>query len=55
MFTRALGKSGIRVSAVGLGTARIGGMSWRLDDLTVPGAGFGHQFFRHGRRLWLRL
>jgi aryl-alcohol dehydrogenase-like predicted oxidoreductase len=35
MFTRALGKSGIRVSAVGLGTAHIGGMSWRLDDLTV--------------------
>lgn len=34
MFTRTLGKSGIRVSAVGLGTARIGGLSWRLDDLT---------------------
>ena len=35
MFTRTLGKSGIRVSAVGLGTARIGGLNWRLDDLTV--------------------
>jgi aryl-alcohol dehydrogenase-like predicted oxidoreductase len=34
MFTRTLGKSGIRVSAVGLGTARIGGLNWRLDDLT---------------------
>lgn len=35
MFTRRLGKSGIRVSAVGLGTARIGGLGWRLSDLTV--------------------
>jgi aryl-alcohol dehydrogenase-like predicted oxidoreductase len=35
MFTRTLGKSGIRVSAVGLGTARIGGLGWRLDDLTA--------------------
>lgn len=33
MFTRTLGKSGIRVSAMGLGTARIGGLGWRLDDL----------------------
>jgi aryl-alcohol dehydrogenase-like predicted oxidoreductase len=36
MFTRTLGKSGIRVSAVGLGTARIGGLGWREDDRTVP-------------------
>ena len=35
MFTRTLGKSGIRVSAMGLGTARIGGLGWRLDDLTI--------------------
>ena len=35
MFARTLGRSGIPVSAVGLGTARIGGLSWRLDDLTV--------------------
>jgi aryl-alcohol dehydrogenase-like predicted oxidoreductase len=35
MFTRTLGKSGIRVSAVGLGTARIGGLKWRPDDLTI--------------------
>jgi aryl-alcohol dehydrogenase-like predicted oxidoreductase len=35
MFTRILGKIGIRISAVGLGTARIGGLSWRLDDLTA--------------------
>jgi aryl-alcohol dehydrogenase-like predicted oxidoreductase len=35
MFTRTLGRSGIRVSAMGLGTARIGGLGWRLDDLTV--------------------
>jgi len=38
MFTRTLGKSGIRVSAMGLGTARIGGLGWREDDLTVPDA-----------------
>jgi aryl-alcohol dehydrogenase-like predicted oxidoreductase len=36
MFTRTLGRSGIRVSAVGLGTARIGGLGWGADDLTVP-------------------
>lgn len=35
VFTRTLGRSGIRVSAVGLGTARIGGQSWRPDDRTV--------------------
>jgi aryl-alcohol dehydrogenase-like predicted oxidoreductase len=34
-ITRTLGRSGIRVSALGLGTARIGGIDWRLDDLTV--------------------
>lgn len=33
MFTRTLGRSGIEVSAVGLGTARIGGISWGHDDL----------------------
>jgi aryl-alcohol dehydrogenase-like predicted oxidoreductase len=36
LVTRTLGKSGIRVSAVGLGTARIGGLNWRLDDRAVP-------------------
>ena len=35
MITRTLGRSGIQVSAMGLGTARIGGIGWRLDDLTV--------------------
>ncbi|MGD9148121.1 MAG: aldo/keto reductase [Anaerolineae bacterium] len=32
---RTLGKSGIRVSALGLGTARIGGLGWQWDDLVV--------------------
>ena len=32
---RTLGRSGIEVSAVGLGTARIGGLGWQRDDLTV--------------------
>ena len=36
MLTRTLGKSGIRVSAVGLGTARIGGLGWQVDDRIVP-------------------
>jgi len=35
MFARTLGRSGIQVSAVGLGTARIGGLDWQRDDLTV--------------------
>ena len=30
---RTLGKSGIQVSALGLGTARIGGLDWQQDDL----------------------
>ena len=38
MFTRTLGRSGIQVSAVGLGTARIGGLGWQVDDRTVPDA-----------------
>jgi aryl-alcohol dehydrogenase-like predicted oxidoreductase len=34
MFTRRLGRSGIEISALGLGTARIGGLGWdRLGDL----------------------
>jgi aryl-alcohol dehydrogenase-like predicted oxidoreductase len=36
MSTRLLGRSGIRVSAVGLGTARIGGLGWQVDDRIVP-------------------
>lgn len=36
MFTRRLGRSSIRVSAVGLGTARIGGLGWQVDDRIVP-------------------
>ena len=32
---RTLGRSGIQVSALGLGTARIGGLGWQRDDLTV--------------------
>ncbi len=32
---RTLGKSGIQVSALGLGTARIGGLGWQVDDLIV--------------------
>jgi len=35
MDSRRLGKSGIRVSAVGLGTARIGGLNWQRDDQLV--------------------
>jgi aryl-alcohol dehydrogenase-like predicted oxidoreductase len=35
VLRRTLGKSGIRVSAVGLGTARMGGLGWQQDDLTV--------------------
>jgi aryl-alcohol dehydrogenase-like predicted oxidoreductase len=38
MFTRTLGKSGIQVSALGLGTARIGGLGWGQDDMTRPDA-----------------
>ena len=32
---RTLGRSGIQVSALGLGTARIGGLGWQQDDLAV--------------------
>ncbi len=32
---RALGRSGIQVSALGLGTARIGGLGWQVNDLIV--------------------
>jgi aryl-alcohol dehydrogenase-like predicted oxidoreductase len=35
MMKRTLGRSGIEVSALGLGTARIGGLGWQRDDLTV--------------------
>jgi aryl-alcohol dehydrogenase-like predicted oxidoreductase len=35
MLKRTLGKSGIQVSALGLGTARIGGLDWQRDDLTI--------------------
>lgn len=35
ILKRTLGKSGIQVSALGLGTARIGGLGWPQDDLTV--------------------
>jgi aryl-alcohol dehydrogenase-like predicted oxidoreductase len=35
ILKRTLGRSGIKVSALGLGTARIGGLDWRRDDLTV--------------------
>jgi len=35
ILKRTLGRSGIQVSALGLGTARIGGLDWRQDDLTV--------------------
>ena len=38
MLTRTLGRSGIQVSAVGLGTARIGGLGWQVDDRMVPDA-----------------
>jgi len=36
MLTRTLGRSGIQVSAVGLGTARMGGLGWQVDDRIVP-------------------
>ena len=32
---RTLGRSGIQVSALGLGTARMGGLDWQRDDLAV--------------------
>jgi aryl-alcohol dehydrogenase-like predicted oxidoreductase len=32
---RRLGRSGIQISALGLGTARIGGLDWQRHDLTV--------------------
>ncbi|MBN1659040.1 MAG: aldo/keto reductase [Anaerolineae bacterium] len=35
ILKRTLGRSGIQVSALGLGTARIGGLGWQRDDLTV--------------------
>jgi aryl-alcohol dehydrogenase-like predicted oxidoreductase len=35
MLKRTLGKSGMRVSALGLGTARMGGLDWQRDDLAV--------------------
>jgi aryl-alcohol dehydrogenase-like predicted oxidoreductase len=35
ILKRALGRSGIQVSALGLGTARSGGLGWSQDDLTV--------------------
>ena len=35
ILKRTLGKSGIQVSALGLGTARMGGLGWQRDDLTV--------------------
>ena len=35
MLRRTIGKSGIRVSAMGLGTARIGGLGWWLDELAI--------------------
>ena len=35
ILKRTLGKSGIQVSALGLGTARMGGLDWQWDDLTV--------------------
>jgi aryl-alcohol dehydrogenase-like predicted oxidoreductase len=35
ILRRTLGRSGIQVSALGLGTARIGGLDWQRDDLTV--------------------
>jgi len=35
ILKRTLGKSGIQVSALGLGTARIGGLGWQRDDLGV--------------------
>jgi aryl-alcohol dehydrogenase-like predicted oxidoreductase len=35
ILKRTLGKSGIQVSALGLGTARIGGLGWQRDDLIV--------------------
>jgi aryl-alcohol dehydrogenase-like predicted oxidoreductase len=35
ILQRTLGRSGIEVSALGLGTARIGGLDWKEDDLSV--------------------
>ena len=35
ILQRTLGRSGIQVSALGLGTARMGGLDWQRDDLTV--------------------
>jgi aryl-alcohol dehydrogenase-like predicted oxidoreductase len=35
MDPRRLGRSGIQVSAMGLGTARLGGKTWRNDDLSA--------------------
>ena len=35
ILKRTLGKSGIQVSALGLGTGRMGGIDWPRDDLTV--------------------
>jgi len=35
ILKRTLGRSGIQVSALGLGTGRMGGIGWPRDDLTV--------------------
>jgi aryl-alcohol dehydrogenase-like predicted oxidoreductase len=35
ILRRTLGRSGLQVSALGLGTARIGGLDWQRHDLTV--------------------
>ena len=35
ILKRTLGRSGIEVSALGLGTARIGGLDWKEDDLSI--------------------
>jgi aryl-alcohol dehydrogenase-like predicted oxidoreductase len=35
ILRRTLGRSGMQVSALGLGTARIGGLDWQRDDLTI--------------------
>jgi aryl-alcohol dehydrogenase-like predicted oxidoreductase len=35
ILRRTLGRTGIQVGALGLGTARIGGLDWQRDDRAV--------------------
>lgn len=53
MFTRKLGKSGIDVSAMGLGCYAIGGPFWRADHDSVSWQKDDGQL--PASRQWLRL